>query len=140
MSYLWDTNTVIYYLQQQFPAVAEAYMDDLLEQHIPVISAITEIELLSWKSASPQDITVMGNFIRDARVIELEPDVKIKTADLRKTYGLKMPDAIIAASALVHNLILLTRNVSDFKKIPQLNVINPWEPPLTIDPKEGLGY
>ncbi len=130
MSYLWDTNTVIYYLQQQFPAVAEAYMDDLLEQHIPMISAITEIELLSWKSASPNDITVIGNFIRDARIIELDPDVKIKTADIRKVYGLKMPDAIIAASAIVHNLTLLTRNVSDFKKIPQLNIINPWEPPF----------
>jgi predicted nucleic acid-binding protein len=128
MSYLWDTNTVIYYLQQQFPAVAETYMDDLLEQYTPVISAITEIELLSWRSASPQDITVIGNFIRDARIIELDPDVKIKTADIRKVYGLKMPDAIIAASALVNNLVLLTRNVSDFKKIPQLNIINPWEP------------
>jgi len=140
MSYLWDTNIVIYYLQQQFPAFPEAYMDELLEQHTPVISAITEIELLSWKNASPQDITVIGDFIRDARVIELDPEVKIKTADIRKTFGLKMPDAIIAASALVHNLTLLTRNVSDFKKIPQLNIINPWEPPTTIDPKEGLRY
>lgn len=140
MSYLWDTNIVIYYLQQQFPEFPEVYMDELLEQHTPAISAITEIELLSWKNASPQDIVVIGGFIRDARVIELDPDVKIKTADIRKSYGLKMPDAIIAASALVHNLTLLTRNVSDFKKIPQLNIINPWEPPLTIDPKEGLGY
>jgi predicted nucleic acid-binding protein len=46
MSYLWDTNIVIYYLQQQFPVFPEAYMDELLEQHTPVISAITEIELL----------------------------------------------------------------------------------------------
>lgn len=136
MSYLWDTNTVIYYLQQQFPPIPEAYVDGLVEQHTPVISAITEIELLSWKSASPQDITVIGNLIRDARVIELDPDIKIKTADIRKIHGLKMPDAIIAASALVHNLTLLTRNVSDFKKIPQLNIINPWEPPLTINPEE----
>jgi predicted nucleic acid-binding protein len=140
MSYLWDTNTVIYYLQQQFPAVAEAYMDDLVEQYIPVISAITEIELLSWKSASPQDITVIGNFIRDARIIELESDVKIKTADIRKIHGLKMPDAIIAAAALVHDLTLLTRNVGDFKKIPQLNIINPWEPPQNINQKAGLAY
>ena len=33
MSYLWDTNIVIYYLQQQFPAFPEAYMDELVEQH-----------------------------------------------------------------------------------------------------------
>lgn len=92
-------------------------------------SAITEIELLSWKSASAHDITVIGNFIRDARIIELEPDIKIKTADIRKVYGLKMPDAVIAAYAIVHNPTLLARSVSDFKKMPQLNIINPWEPP-----------
>jgi predicted nucleic acid-binding protein len=115
-------------------------MDDLLEQYTPVISAITEIELLSWRSASPLDITVIGNFIRDARVIELDTDVKIKTADIRKTYGLKMPDAIIAATALIHNLTLLTRNVKDFQKITHLNIINPWEPPLKVNPEEGLGY
>ena len=137
MSYLWDTNTVIYYLQQQFPQIQEAYVDDLVEQHIPVISAITEIELLSWKNASPQDIAVIVNFIRDARVIELEPEVKIKTADIRKIHGLKMPDAIIAASAIIHDLTLLTRNVSDFSKIPQLNIINPWEP-QSPDPKEWI--
>lgn len=133
MSYLWDTNIVIYYLQQQFQEFSEAYMDDLVEQHTPVISAITEIELLCWKNAPQQDITVIRNFIHDARVIELDPDVKIKTAEIRKTYGLKIPDAIIAASALVHNLTLLTRNVGDFKKIPQLNIINPWEPPSKTD-------
>jgi hypothetical protein len=41
MSYLWDTNIVIYYLQQLFPAFPDIYMDELLEQHTPVISAIT---------------------------------------------------------------------------------------------------
>jgi toxin FitB len=51
-----------------------------------------------------------------------------------------MPYAIIAATALIHNLTLLTRNLSDFKKIPQFNIINPWEPPVTKDPKEGFGY
>jgi hypothetical protein len=46
-------------------------MDDLVEQHTPVISAIAEIELLSWRSTSPHYITVIGNFIRDDHVIEL---------------------------------------------------------------------
>jgi predicted nucleic acid-binding protein len=52
--------------------------------------------------------------------------------------NLKMPNAIIAASALVHGLTLLTRNFSDFKKIPQLNIINPWEPPQGIDPEQWM--
>ena len=48
LSYIWDTNTAIYYLQQQFPPVAEKFIDDLLKESQPAISAITEIELLCW--------------------------------------------------------------------------------------------
>jgi hypothetical protein len=38
--------------------------------------------------------------------------------------------SIIAASAIIHDLTLLTRNLNDFSKIPQLHIINPWEPPV----------
>ena len=51
LKYLWDTNTVIYFLQQQFPPEAEQRIDSMLQLSAPCISAITEIELLSWKSA-----------------------------------------------------------------------------------------
>ena len=46
IKYIWDTNTVIYYLQQQFPPSAERYMDNRVSESLPLISAITEIELL----------------------------------------------------------------------------------------------
>ena len=39
----------------------------------------------------------------------------------------KLPDAIIAATAINHNLILITRNVADFKKITRLKVLNPYD-------------
>lgn len=52
IKYLWDTNTAIYYLQKQFPPSAEKFMDSILKEFQPAISAITEIELLCWKTAS----------------------------------------------------------------------------------------
>jgi predicted nucleic acid-binding protein len=70
---------------------------------------------------------VLYNFINDALVYELEKEIKLKTADIRKANKIKLPDGIIAATALVHGLILLTRNVSDFKNIDGLNLINPYE-------------
>ncbi len=127
VKYLWDTNTAIYYLQQQFPPNAEKFMDTLLQTEQPVISAITEIELLCWKTASEQDITVLQNFINDALVIELEQSVKLKTAEVRKSHKIKLPDAIIAATSLVYNLTLVTRNTDDFKNIAEIKLINPWE-------------
>jgi hypothetical protein len=50
IKYLWDTNTAIYFLQQQFPSVAEKFVDKILLDGEPILSAITEIELLCWKT------------------------------------------------------------------------------------------
>ncbi|MEO8822629.1 MAG: type II toxin-antitoxin system VapC family toxin [Ginsengibacter sp.] len=86
-------------------------------------SAITEIELLSWKSASEKDNEIINSFIADSLVIELEPPIKIKAAEIRKETGIKLPDAIIAATALVHNLTLITRNVKDFKKVGGIPIV-----------------
>lgn len=127
IKYIWDTNTVIYYLQQQFPPSAEKLIDHLISETHPVISAITEIELLSWKSATKKDLEVLHNFISDAMVIELEQPIKYKTADIRKKHGIKLPDAIIAATALIYELTLISRNISDFKDIDGLPLINPWD-------------
>ena len=125
VNYIWDTNTVIYYLQQQFPSAAEKFIDDSLKESQPCISAITEIELLCWKTASKSDLDILNDFIADALVVELEQPIKIKTAEIRKTHKIKLPDAIIAATALVHDLTLLTRNTGDFKNIQGLKLFDP---------------
>ena len=127
MKYIWDTNTVIYYLQQQFPPVAEKFMDDLINETSPIISAITEIELLCWKSATKKDLEILQQFIGDATIIELEQPIKYKTAEIRKKNKIKLPDAIIAATALVYDLTLISRNVSDFKDIEGLKILDPFK-------------
>ncbi len=127
INYLWDTNTAIYFLQQQFPINAEKYIDSILQTNIPVISAITEMELLCWKTASENDLKVLNNFIQDATVIELEQEIKSKTAEIRKANKIKLPDSIIAATAIVYNLTIITRNTADFKNIDGLITINPFE-------------
>jgi hypothetical protein len=127
VKYLWDTNTAIYYLQQQFSADAELFIDEILKQQQPIISAITEIELLCWKTASGKDIQAIQSFINGAVVIELEQDIKISTAAIRKAHKIKLPDTIIAATALVYNLTLLTRNTSDFKDIKGISLHNPFD-------------
>ncbi|WP_316846184.1 type II toxin-antitoxin system VapC family toxin [Pedobacter psychrodurus] len=120
INYLWDTNTVIYFLQRQFTPTAEKFIDDIISTNQPTISAITEIELLCWKS-------ILRNFIQDSYTYELDQDIKNQTAEIRKYYNLKLPDAIIAATAIVNKLTLITRNTKDFNKIPQLKVSNPYD-------------
>ena len=60
-------------------------------------------------------------------MIELQQPIKLKTAELRKAYRIKLPDAIIAATALVYDLTLLSRNIADFSNINGIKIVNPWE-------------
>lgn len=99
-----------------------------MEDSDPAISVITEIELLCWKTPTEKDVEILHDFINDTQVFELEKDIKLKTAEIRKAHKIKLPDAIIAATALTYDLTLLTRNVSDFKTIDGLRLINPHEP------------
>jgi predicted nucleic acid-binding protein len=45
---------------------------------------------------------------------------------LRRTHGIRLPDAVIAATALVHDCALVTRNESDFSGICMLEIVNPF--------------
>jgi len=49
VNYLWDNNTAIYYLQQLFSKEAEDFMDGILKESVPAISAITEIDYYAGK-------------------------------------------------------------------------------------------
>ncbi|HEY5405509.1 MAG TPA: PIN domain-containing protein [Ginsengibacter sp.] len=62
-----------------------------------------------------------------ANVLEINTEIIHTCINLRKSKVIKLPDAIIAATALVNDITLTTRNISDFKNIPGLKIVNPWE-------------
>ncbi|SEL54091.1 hypothetical protein SAMN05421740_106223 [Parapedobacter koreensis] len=57
----------------------------------------------------------------------MDDDVVIQTIALRKKRKIKLPDAIIAATAIVQKCTLITRNIQDFSNIKGLRLINPHE-------------
>ena len=61
-----------------------------------------------------------------ANILYIDEIIADKTIELRKKYKIKLPDAIIAATAIVYNLILVSRNITDFNKIEGINIINPY--------------
>jgi len=69
---------------------------------------------------------ILKKFVEDALVYELNNDIKLKTIEIRRDFKLKLPDAIIAASAIIGDHIVISRNLSDFNKIPKLRVIDPF--------------
>ncbi len=118
-----DTNTAIDYLACLLPDNAVKLIDNITAE----ISVITRIELLAWPDATSDDTTLLNNFISDCVVWNLSEDIILKTIEVRKKYNLKIGDAIIAATTLVNRegYFLLSRNLSDFNKVPGLTVINP---------------
>jgi len=94
----------------------------------PNISVITKIEVLRFNTSS-DTYKVLEDFIRESSVFDLNDLVVENTISICKSHRIKLPDAIIAATALVYNLILITRNISDFKNINGLELVNPWDWP-----------
>ncbi|MCL2283389.1 MAG: type II toxin-antitoxin system VapC family toxin [Fibromonadales bacterium] len=127
MSYILDTNVVIDYIQGHFPDKETAFVEGLLFSNTPNISVITEIEALCWKHAKEEDVKQYKKFIANSNVIELYNSIKLKTIDIRKNYKIKLPDAVIAATALFYDYELITRNAEDFEDIPGLKIKNPWD-------------
>jgi predicted nucleic acid-binding protein len=66
-------------------------------------------------------------FLDEVHIMELVSEIKVLTAKIRKVHGTKLPDAMIAATALHHNIELITRNTKDFNKIESLKITNPFE-------------
>jgi len=73
-----------------------------------------------------EDINTIKTFISGSYIYQLDGDIKLQTIEIRKRAKLKLPDAIIAATALVHDKVLITRNVSDFNKISDIKLFDPF--------------
>ena len=121
--YLIDTNAAIAYLNNQLPKTTA----DLIDDDEIKISVITRMEFLAWRRATAEQLQILESFVKDATVIDLKEEIIVKGIEIRRQYPIKLPDVIIASTALVLNCILVSRNTSDFKNIPGLELLNPWD-------------
>jgi|SRR3989338_2979937 len=121
--YLFDTNALIYYLAGEAPHVKVLFQSLKERGALPAISVISHIELLSIDDEA--EVARVRELLGAVQVYGLEDRVVEETALTRRKYKLKLPDAIIAATALVHGCAVVTRNKQDFGKIDGLEVIDP---------------
>ena len=111
-----DTNIALYLFN------GDRTVASLLDGRNVYISFITEIELLGFPGITNEQKAISKEFIEDSVVIDLNDAIKRMTIDLRVKYNLKIPDAIIAASALYLNLPLISAD-KVFEKISELQFI-----------------
>jgi len=119
--YLIDTNVLI---DAQMGRLSEKGLDflaNVINENF-IISFITQIEYLGYNDIPKSS----EEFIALAEVIEIDKVIIQNCIGLRKKHKIKLPDAIIAATALVHNLVLMTNNEKDFAEIQNMTVVNPY--------------
>ena len=110
MKALFDTNILIDYLAGREEADAE-----LKRYPERLVSAITWMEVLVG-ARHEADEDVIDMFLRDFRVVDVTRQVARQAVSLRKVHRMRLPDAIIWASAQSESALLVTRNTRDFPK------------------------
>ncbi|WP_028522508.1 type II toxin-antitoxin system VapC family toxin [Runella limosa] len=118
--FLIDTNAASDYLGGRLPVGGLQFMDTIVND-APIISIINRIELLGHNQAGIEKFKIL---VASCIVVELTESVILKVIAIRKSRRIKIPDAIIAATALVYDLTLITHNLSDFEGISGLKIID----------------
>jgi predicted nucleic acid-binding protein len=122
--YLMDTNVFTKYIQEELSEKGNELVDGIFNSFSCQISVITRIELLSWNT-NQETINLIEEFIGMSKEYGLTEEIIIKTATMRRNNKIKLPDAMIATTAMVNDLILVSGNDKDFGKIPNLRYVNP---------------
>jgi predicted nucleic acid-binding protein len=125
MKLLFDTNIFIYHFNNQLTESGTA----LLREGIAgegAYSVITRIEVLGYRqseSAESQAKQLLSKLVE----LPLTSEITERTIAIRKSLRIKVPDAIIAATALEYSLQLVSRNEEDFSQIQDLQLVNPFK-------------
>ncbi|RYF68263.1 MAG: type II toxin-antitoxin system VapC family toxin [Cytophagaceae bacterium] len=122
--YLIDTNLISKALRNLFPNPGLSFVENQFNSRLQ-ISVITRIELLGWKPDDPGFEADLRLLVDQAIEYPLTDEIVDQTIALRKSVKIRLPDAIIAATALVHKLTLVSDNDVDFLRVPKLKYINP---------------
>lgn len=107
MNAVLDTNILIDYL-----IGIEAARDEIQRYPQPCISPVTWMEVMV--GVTPEEDGPVRRFLTRFRQIAIDAEIAERAVDLRRSFGMRLPDAIIWASAQCAGALLVTRNSRDF--------------------------
>jgi predicted nucleic acid-binding protein len=124
--YLIDSNVIIDYSASRLPQKGSDFAENLFNTDF-LISVAVKIEVLGFDDV-PDKLSAMEEFINSATLLPLDEAATQHAISLRRKHKkIKLGDAIIAATAISHNLALITHNMKGFINIKGLKVIDPYK-------------
>lgn len=120
--YLIDTNSIINFANKKLPSSGSLFVSKVIDIN-PIISISNKIKIQGFAHPNNQ----MIELIEASTIIPLTDEMVDETIAIRKIHKIKLPDAIIAATAKTKNLTLITRNETDFDSVSGLTITNPWK-------------
>ncbi|MBC7399959.1 MAG: type II toxin-antitoxin system VapC family toxin [Mucilaginibacter sp.] len=114
--YLLDTNAVLYILNGD-----QTLIDFLFEKEL-FLSVISEMELLSYKNITEKEHQTIKQFLEEFTIVGLGEKVKLEAIQVKKRSNMKLPDSIIAGTAIALKLPLVTSD-KHFKNVADLNLL-----------------
>ncbi|MBI3035616.1 type II toxin-antitoxin system VapC family toxin [Candidatus Woesearchaeota archaeon] len=118
---LIDTNIFVDRLRNY--AAGVRFFESIAGKENVIFSAITGAELLAGKANEDSSKRAkLSRFLRQWDKKVIDNPVSALAGDLCRKHGLAIPDALVAATALLNNAELITKNVKDFKKVPDLRL------------------
>jgi len=118
---LLDSNIIIYAARPEHPELRS-----FIAEQAPAVSAVSYVEVLGYHKLTEQERQFFEMFFAAANVLPISDEVLKHAVKLRQSKKMTLGDALIAGTALAHDLTLVTRNIEDFDWIENLRLLNPF--------------
>ncbi len=118
---LLDSNILIYFSKPD-----GEFLSRWVGDPEAAVSIVTRIEALGFSDFSPGEAEAIERALQSLPVVPLTDAIAERAITLRRQRRMKLGDSIIAATAVALDAELVTRNVGDFRHIPDLRLIDPF--------------
>lgn len=118
---LLDSNIIIYAAQAE-----NAGLRQLIADNAPSVSVISMVEVLGYHRLKGEARKYFEEFFAASTLLPVTDSVIARAVSLKQTRKMTLGDSLVAATAIVNNRVLITRNSTDFEWIAELKVINPF--------------
>ena len=118
---LLDSNIVIYAAQADHAFLRRIISED----ENAAVSAVSLIEIFGYPGLDEEDNRIFYEILGKVRILRVGNNIVVRAIKLRQQRRMSLGDAIIAATALEHDLTLITHNTRDFRRIGNLDLYDP---------------